>query len=65
MGDDYLIAETTNIYDDSDSIKDEKKEELKHAVYEESVREMSEALLKDFAKDYKIKVNRNRIGIED
>ena len=65
LGDDYMIAETTNIYDDSDSIKDGKKEELKHAVYEESVREMSEALLKDFAKDYKIKVNRNRIGIED
>ena len=65
LGDDYMIAETTNIYDDSDSIKDDKKEELKRTVYEESVKEMSEALLKDFAKDYKIKVNRNRIGIED
>lgn len=65
LGDDYIVAETTNIYDDSDSINSEKKEELKNTLYKESVAEMSEALLQDFARDYKIKVNYNRIGIED
>ena len=65
LGDDYIVAETTNIYDDSDSINSEKREELKNTLYKESVAEMSEALLQDFARDYKIKVNYNRIGIED
>ena len=62
IGDDYIVAETTNIYDDSDSIKDDKKEALKQTVYEENIKEMSDALLKDYAKDYNIKVNYNRIG---
>lgn len=61
VGDDYIIAETTNIYDDSASIKDDKKEVLKQTIYEENTREMSDALLKDFSRDYKIKVNYNRI----
>ena len=65
LGDDYIVAETTNIYDDSDSINSEKREELKNTLYKESVAEMEEALLQDFARDYKIKVNYNRIGIED
>ena len=65
VGDDYIIAETTNIYDDSASIKDDKKELLKQTIYEENAKEMSEALLKDFARDYKIKVNYNRIGIDE
>lgn len=65
LGDDYIVAETTNIYDDSDSINSEKREELKNTLYKESVAEMSEALLQDFARDYKIKVNYNRIGTED
>lgn len=62
VGDDYIVAETTNIYDDSLSIKDDKKETLKQTLYEESTAIMADALLKDFAKDYKIKVNYNRIG---
>lgn len=61
IGDDYIVAETTNIYDDSDSIKDEKKEALKQSIYKENVNEMAEDLLKDFARDYKIKVNYNRV----
>lgn len=65
IGDDYIVAETTNIFDDSASITDEKKENLKQTLYEESVSEMSEALLKDFARDYKIEVNYNRIGINN
>lgn len=62
VGDDYIVAETTNIYDDSSSIKDEKKESLKQTLYEEGTGIMADALLKDFARDYKIKVNYNRIG---
>lgn len=62
IGDDYIVAETTNIYDDSDSIKDDKKEALKQTIYEENIKEMSDALLNDYAKDYNIKVNYNRIG---
>lgn len=65
VGDDYIIAETTNIYDDSASIKDDKKEVLKQTIYEENTREMSDALLKDFSRDYKIKVNYNRIDTGD
>ena len=65
VGDDYIIAETTNIYDDSASIKDDKKEVLKQTIYEENNREMSDALLKDFSRDYKIKVNYNRIDTGD
>ncbi|MBQ4400362.1 MAG: peptidyl-prolyl cis-trans isomerase, partial [Alphaproteobacteria bacterium] len=65
LGDDYIVAETTNIYDDSDSINSEKREELKNTLYKESVAEMEEALLQDFARNYKIIVNYNRIGTED
>lgn len=64
IGDDYIIAETTNIYDDSDSIKGDKREALKQSIYQETVREMAETMLKDFSRDYKIKVNYNRIGTD-
>ena len=64
IGDDYIVAETTNIYDDADSIKDEKKEALKQSLYQDSVSEMVDALLKDFARGYKIKVNHNRAGAD-
>lgn len=65
IGDDYIVAETTNIYDDSDAITSAKKEELKDSIYKETVADMAEALLKDFARNYKIKVNYNRVGIEN
>ncbi|MBQ8482011.1 MAG: SurA N-terminal domain-containing protein [Alphaproteobacteria bacterium] len=65
VGDDYIVAETTNIYDDSASIKDDKKELLKQTIYEENAKEMSEALLRDFSRNYKIKVNYNRIDTGD
>jgi len=65
MGDDYIIAETTNIYDDSASLSDEDKAFLNQALYAETVHEMTDALLKDFAKDYKIEVNYNRMGLSE
>lgn len=65
LGDDYIVAETTNIYDDSDSINSDKKEEIKNTLYKESVDEMADALLQDFADDYKILINYRRIGSEE
>ena len=65
MGDDYIIAETTNIYDDSASLSDEDKAFLNQALYAETVHEMTDALLKGYAKDYKIEVNYNRMGLSD
>ena len=64
-GDDYIIAETTNIYDDSKSLSDEDKAFLNQALYAEITHEMSEALLNDYAKDYKIEVNYNRMGLSE
>ncbi|MBR1601332.1 MAG: SurA N-terminal domain-containing protein [Alphaproteobacteria bacterium] len=65
IGDDYIVAETTNIYDDSASIQDDKKELLKQTIYEENAKEMADALLKDFSSDYKIKVNYNHVDTGD
>lgn len=65
VGDDYIVAETSNIYDDSASIRDDKKEELKQSIYDENIREAIAAMLNDYAHDYKIEVNYNRIGLND
>ena len=62
---DYIIAVSDNIYDDSASLSQEEKTKIKDAFYAETVNEMSNALLKDFAKDYKVEVNYNRMGIVD
>ena len=62
---DYIIAVSDNIYDDSASLSQEEKTKIKDAFYAETVDEMSNALLKDFAKDYKVEVNYNRMGIVD
>jgi len=63
--DDYIIAVTTDIYDDSASLSDGDKKAIMQALYNENVREMTEALLHDFAKDYKIEVNQHRAGLNE
>ncbi|MCQ2734521.1 MAG: SurA N-terminal domain-containing protein [Alphaproteobacteria bacterium] len=62
-GDDYIVAVTTNVYDDSASLSEDDKLFIKQALYAETVREMENALLQDFAKNYKIEVNYQRAGL--
>ena len=65
IGDDYLVVETTKIYDDALSLSQEQKDALKKALSAEIMNEMSEALLNDFAADYKVEVNYHRMGLAD
>ena len=62
-GDDYIVAVTTNVYDDSASLSADDKQFIKQALYAETVREMENALLQDFAKGYKVEVNYQRAGL--
>lgn len=62
-GDDYIVAVTTNVYDDSASLSADDKLFIKKALYAETVREMENALLQDFAKSYKVEVNYQRAGL--
>ena len=64
-GDDYVVAYTENIYDDSASLSEQDKSIITQSLYMESVSELSKALLKDFARDYKVEVNYKRMGISD
>ena len=64
-GDDYLIAETNEIYDDSSSLTKADKDFLKQALQAEMAQELSDAMLRGYAKDYKVEVNYGRIGIND
>lgn len=64
-GDDYLIAETSAVYDDSAALGKEEKDFLKQALQIEISQEMSDALLHGYAKDYKVEVNYGRMGIND
>ncbi|MBO6282076.1 MAG: peptidyl-prolyl cis-trans isomerase [Alphaproteobacteria bacterium] len=64
-GDDYVIAVTSDIFDDSASLSDADKKMILQTLYNENVREMTEALLQDFAKDYKIEVNQHRVGLNE
>lgn len=64
-GDDYVVALSDGIYDDSASLSEQDKNILKQSLYYQGLDEMSEALLKDFARDYKVEVNYNRMGISD
>ena len=64
-GEDYLIAASNEIYDDSASLTQEDKEFLKQALQAEMTQEMSDALLHGYAKDYKVEVNYGRMGIND
>lgn len=65
IGDDYVVAETSQIIDDQASLTQEDKNFLMQALYVELSREMSDALLHGFAKDFKIEVNYNRMGLAD
>lgn len=64
-GDDYLIAETNEVYDDSSALSQEDKNFLKQALQVEMAQEMADALLHGYAKDYKVEVNYGRMGIND
>lgn len=64
-GDDYLIAETNEVYDDSSALSQEDKNFLKQALQAEMAQEMADALLHGYAKDYKVEVNYGRMGIND
>lgn len=64
-GDDYLIAETSAVYDDSAALGKEEKDFLKQALQIEISQELSDALLHGYAKDYKVEVNYGRMGIND
>lgn len=61
----YIVALTSEIYDDSASLKDEDIAALKNNLTVNYLETMSDALLKDFAKDYKVEVNYNRAGLVD
>ena len=64
-GDDYLIAETNEVYDDSSALSQEDKNFLKQALQAEMAQEMADALLHGYAKYYKVEVNYGRMGIND
>ena len=64
-GDDYIIAETSNIYDDTESLTEEETNYLQKALYMQMINEASNALLKGYAKEYDIEINYNRMGLND
>ena len=64
-GDDYVVALSDGIYDDSASLSEQDKNFIKQSLYYQGIDEMAEAMLKDFARDYKVEVNYNRMGITD
>jgi hypothetical protein len=64
-GEDYVVAYTDSIYDDSASLSQQDKDIIKQSLYAENISELSAALLKDFARDYKVEVNYNRMGFVD
>lgn len=64
-GDDFVIAETNEVYDDSKSLTKEDKDFLKQALQAEMTKELSDAMLRGYAKDYKVEVNYGRMGIND
>lgn len=65
LGDDYIVAAATNIYDDSAALSEQEKLQLSYLLYNNLTSEMSDALIKDFASGYKVKVERGRIGLTD
>lgn len=62
-GDDYIVAVTTNIYDDSAALSADDKLFIKQSLYTETIREMVNALLRDFAQSYKVEINYQRAGL--
>lgn len=63
--DDYVIAETNEVYDDSAALNKADKDFLKQALQAEMTQELSDAMLRGYAKDYKVEVNYGRMGIND
>lgn len=65
QGDDYVVVVTTNIYNDSSAMSEADKNFLVRALHAELGREMADALLKDYASEFEVKVNYNRMGMVD
>lgn len=65
QGDNYVIAVTTNIYNDASAMSEADKNFMIRALHMEVNREMAEALLKDYASKFKTEVNYNRMGMGD
>lgn len=64
-GEDYIVASTVNIYNDANAMSDADKNFLLRALRAQSARDMSEALLKDYASEFEVEVNYNRMGMND
>lgn len=64
-GEDYVVAATTKIYDDSASLSAIQKDQLQQVLGNNLLAAMSEALLKDFAAKYTVKVEYGRMGLSD
>lgn len=64
-GDDYVFAETTNIYDDVSALTSQDKAQLDQVLYNSLVEDLGEAMLQGYAKDYKIEVQYGRMGLND
>lgn len=63
IGDDYVIAETTNIYDDSAALNPQDKVRLQQLLYNSMMEELSDALLQGYASKYKVEVQYGRMGL--
>ena len=65
IGDDYVVAETTNIYDDSASLGAQDRAQLKQILYNSMIEEFSDAMLQGYAGKYKVEVQYGRMGLGD
>ena len=65
LGDDYVVAATTNIYDDASSLSAQDKSQLAQVLYNSMAEDFGEALLQGYAKEYKIDVQYGRMGLDD
>ena len=64
-GEDYIVASTVSIYNDTNAMSDADKNFLLRALRAQAARDMSEALLKDYASEFEVEVNYNRMGMND
>ncbi len=65
IGDDYVVAETTNIYDDSAALNPQEKAQLQQLMYNSMVEELSDAMLQGYASNYKVEVQYGRMGLDE
>lgn len=63
IGDDYVVAETTNIYDDSAALNPQEKARLQQLMYNSMLEELSDAMLQGYASKYKVEVQYGRMGL--